>query len=168
MRTLIIVTALLLSSAPRINAETSTDYIPESRSTSETFSTKVVKVYAFHDGDVDYVAYVVHWKDHEVVVTPSWMMRSPGPAGSQQYKVGDTIHCRMVQDVREIGDSAKRQTVFLMEFDSASDPRRFEAVAAEVARRRAIREAEAKEMGAPQPAAPTPSKPSPSAPAPSH
>lgn len=81
----------MLGSALSWGAE-ATNYTPDSRTYMETFTSKVIKVYSFQENDLDYVAYVVNWKDYEVIVTPLGLV-----AGEKRYNVGDTIHCTMQQ-----------------------------------------------------------------------
>lgn len=118
-------------------------YTPESHTYSEVFTSKVLKVYSFQDGDADYVAYVVNWKDHEVVVTPSMT------AGTK-YNVGDAIRCVMSQSSFRTGDTNRTRVTFLVVnattgVTATEEARRMEAITAEVESRRAARAASATE-----------------------
>jgi hypothetical protein len=61
----------------------SPDKAAQTKSSIETPEAKVLKVYSIKDGDYKFVAYVVNWKDSEVVVSD--------PLAHSDYKVGDTI-----------------------------------------------------------------------------
>ena len=129
------VTALLaLATGPGSLAAPPATYTPESRSSVEVFTSPVLKVYALQEGDVAYQAYVVQWKEHEVVIIPS-----AGPE-AKRYAVGDTIRCQMTQFVHRVGDQARPRVSFSMVGDSGDERARLEAVAEEVRRRRALRE----------------------------
>jgi hypothetical protein len=56
---------------------------PINKGSYETVEAKVLKVYAFDDDGAKFRAYVVKWKDHEVVVSD--------PLGTTDKKEGDTI-----------------------------------------------------------------------------
>src|SRR5262245_47063356 len=56
---------------------------PGVKSSFETPEAKVLKVYSLKDGDHKFIAYVVKWKDAEVIVSD--------PLARSEYKVGDTI-----------------------------------------------------------------------------
>lgn len=135
-----------------LHAEGDSGYTPESRASSEIFTSKVVKVYSFQDGDAEYVAYVVTWKDHEVVVT------SFGTGGADKpYNVGDVIRCQMQQMYHRVGDTGKARIIFSIMpggpavTGTADEEQRLEAVRAEVETRRLKR---ASTGPAPQPATP--------------
>jgi len=110
-------------------------YTPESRTVTETFTSKVLKVYAFQEGECEYVSYVVNWQDHEVVVTPSGRI-----AGEVKLKVGDEVRCSMVQTNHRVGDVDKTQISFYVtanrEAMDLADVKRLDEVAAEVKSRR--------------------------------
>lgn len=128
---------VLLLLAPVSYGEGPANYVPESRSSSETFSSKVLKVYTFQDGDLDYAAYVVNWKDHEVIVTAHAF------AGEKKYNVGDSIRCVMNQTQQRVGDTNRTRVSFFVA-SLGSEPifehARLDAIRAEVEARRAIRE----------------------------
>lgn len=136
----ILLASILFSAVALLRGDESANYTPISRAVSETFTSKILKVYSFQEGDAEYVAYVVNWKDHEVVVAP---LSFGGPATEKQYKVGDTIRCQMQQMNHQIGDSNKaRMTFFIESTPSISDARqRLEAISAEIEMRRAERAA---------------------------
>jgi hypothetical protein len=56
---------------------------PGVNSSYETLQSPVLKVYSVSDGEHNFVAYVVHWKEADVVVSD--------PLARSSYKVGDTI-----------------------------------------------------------------------------
>ena len=64
--------------AAAANAEPSTAKIPP-----QTFEAKVLKVFAAKDGEAIFRAYVVMWKDQEVIASD--------PLSKSDYKEGDTI-----------------------------------------------------------------------------
>ena len=135
MKTPIAFLSLFLLGTAFLHGEGNPNYTPETRSLFETFTAKVLKVYAFQDGEFEYAAYVVNWQDHEVVVTPS----SGAAMGvEKKYKEGDTIRCTMQQMVRRIGDSNKSRISFsiVSTFSSADTAQRLDAIAAEVKERR--------------------------------
>lgn len=136
----IIVCAILTATV--VWAVDDSGYKPESRSVTEVFTSKVVKVYSFQEADVDYDAYVVTWKDHEVVV-----VSYGGLGADKHYQVGDTIRCQMQQMPYRLGGSTKARVMFsvLPAFGaSATDElHRLESIRADVEARRATREAEA-------------------------
>ncbi|ACB73952.1 hypothetical protein [Opitutus terrae] len=124
-----------------LHAEVSSDYVVEAKSASETFTSKVLKVYSFSAENIDYVAYVVNWRGHEIVVTPGFM-----PAG-KALGVGDPIRCTMHHFSRPSGLARVAFTMApsvgeapgLLP-DPAHEQTRLDAIAAEVERRRAIRQ----------------------------
>ena len=135
MRIASTVTALLaLALGPRSLAAPPASYTPESKSSVEIFTSQVLKVYAFQEGDLDYHAYVVQWKEHEVVVTPS-----AGP-DAKRYAVSDTIRCQMTQFVHRMGNQTRPRVSFTIVGDSGDERARLEAISEEVRRRRALRE----------------------------
>jgi|GEM_PF-6311861 len=125
-----------------VRAESDTGYTPESRSNSEIFTSKVSKVYTFEDGEAEYVAYVVTWKGHEVVVTPFAL-----PGTEKRYAVGDTIRCQMRQSFRTAPNDTKGRITFSFlsngNFSLGDEVQRLEAVRAEVEARRQKRSSEA-------------------------
>lgn len=138
--------ALLLLVPAVSRGETSPDYVPEARSSFETFTSKVLKTYSFTEGEISYTAYVVTWKGHEVVVVPS------GGRSEKKFEVGETIRCAMHQSTRQRNDKDISRIEFslapgagaehtLMPVDVAGEQARLEAIAVEVERRRAIRQA---------------------------
>ena len=98
-----------------------------------------MKVYSCQEGQFDYVAYVVQWKDHEVVVMPLGLV----PA-AKHYAVGDVIRCRMMEMQRAgrgPGESGVARMMFsIVENPSANDEHRMQAITEEIERRRATRE----------------------------
>lgn len=123
-------------------ADAPENYAVESRSNTEIFSTKITKVYEFREGDAEYQAYVVMWRDHEVVITQAF-----GPTEEKHHSVGDVIRCTMNQmSVRRPDGTMSTRITFLPAPSSfaAVTPEAAEAhiqaVAAEVARRRQMRE----------------------------
>lgn len=136
MKKSILFASFLFSAVALLRGDESANYTPVSRAVSETFTSKILKVYSFQDGDSEYTAYVVNWKDHEVVVTPSPFA---GTATEKQYKVGDTVRCQMQLINHQIGGSNKaRMTFFIESTPSSSDERqRLDAIRAEIEARRA-------------------------------
>src|SRR5579871_5667713 len=121
MKKSILFTSILFSVFALLRADEGANYTPLSRTVSETFTSKVVKVYSFQEGDSSYVAYVVNWKDHEVIVTP---LAFGGAATDTPYKVGDTIRCQIEQMDRKLGDSSKTSmTFFIASTATSSDER---------------------------------------------
>ena len=57
--------------------------LPGVKGSFETMDARVLKVYAAKDGEHRFVAYLVKWKDSEVVVSD--------PLARSDHKVGDTI-----------------------------------------------------------------------------
>lgn len=113
------------------------DYRPESRSVNETFTSKVVRVYAFED-DGPYAAYVVTWKEHEVVVQ--------GRPGARRYEVGEDVRCSMSLLVRLAEGGEQRSYSFSLAGSVAEagpgNAERLEKIAEEVRRRRELRSQE--------------------------
>jgi len=94
--------------ASRLRGAEGSDYSPESRMSSEIFTSKVLKVYSCGDGDAEYTAYVVNWKDHEVVVMPMGT-----PAATPSYQVGDKVRCNMMIN-HKVGDAGKARISFFI------------------------------------------------------
>jgi hypothetical protein len=129
-----------------LGAEDKSGYTPESRTVSETFTSKISKVYSFQDGDFEYVALVVDWKGHDVVITAL-----PIGTANKRYEVGDTVRCMMSQMDSKVGGANKKRVMFsLLSSGTTLIPnptpedeiRRLEQIAAEVARRKALRDSE--------------------------
>lgn len=143
MKTVSLLTALLFSLPALSHAESENSYTPEARSTSEIFTSKVVKLYTFQDSDAEYISYVLMWKDHEVVVTPNTF------GAEKRYNVGDVVRCQMQQRPHRIGDSNKSRMTFTIiptgieGASMADEVQRLDAVRAEVEARRAKRTIEA-------------------------
>ncbi len=138
---LIVVVAMVAGTLLR--AAEDTGYKAETRSVTEIFTSKVLKVYSFQEADVDYAAYAVTWKDHEVIAV---CYSSVG--ADKRYKVGDTIRCQMQQMPFRVGESAKARAVFMVmpAFGSsgvADELRRLDSIRADVEARRMKREADA-------------------------
>jgi len=92
MKTLAQIALAWLLILPLRGAEASA-YRSESTLRSEVFISKIEKVYSFPKDGRQHVAYVVHWQDHEVVISPNGY--SAEEAGDCQ--VGETVRCRMLQ-----------------------------------------------------------------------
>lgn len=143
MKSNIILVISLLTVAGMVRAEADTGYTPESRSNTEIFSSKISKVYTFEDGEAEYIAYVVTWKGHEVVVTPYVL-----PSTEKRYAVGDTIRCQMRQSFRTTPNDTKGRMTFSFSSGGSvalgvgDEAQRLEAVRAEVEARRQKRSLE--------------------------
>lgn len=148
-------------------------YQSESQAVSEIFTSRITKIYAAREGAHEFVAYVIMWKDHEVIVTPP-------PYINRQFDslaVGDIIRCEMRQSYAPAanGGGTARMTFTMVGRPgdpasaagfvpgAANDAARMEAVSAEVARRRAYREAA---PNVPQPNSPRPAPAAPPTPRP--
>lgn len=127
---------LALALAPALFGEGNGDYVPEVRNTSETFGSKVLRIYACQEGDIHYTAYVVSWRGHEVVVTPS-----PVDASANAYQVGDPIRCRMHHLTRKTDAGVTAHTQFVLARGGEDEHARLEAIEAAVQSRRALRDA---------------------------
>ncbi len=127
-------TAALFLACGTIAAFAAEDYVRESGWAGETFTSKVIKDLSFREDGADYVAYLVRWKDHEVVVT------TPIPL-QKRYAVGDSIRCQMMR--RDAAAEAEKggQLTFLIAVAGANEAR-LQAIADDVASRRALREKE--------------------------
>ena len=136
MKTTPLLLVLSVGIAAILHAEGNANYTPESRTSSEVFASKVLKIYSFQDGDLEYVAYVVNWRDHEVVVAPLGM-----PGGEKRYDVGDTVRCQMQQVSHRLGDSAKARVIFMLiaNFSGADGMQRLQALEGDIEARRAAR-----------------------------
>jgi len=132
-----LVLSLLLFGLVLVRGEETAGYTPESRTVTETFTAKILKVYAFQEGDFEYAAYVVNWNDHEVVVTPGG-----GFTNATKYKEGDTLRCTMQQSHLHVGDADKSRISFYVvsNLNAAEEVQHLEAVAAEVKERRERRQ----------------------------
>jgi len=108
-------------------------------SAMETFTSKVIKDLSFQDEGAEYTAYLVKWREHEVVVT------APVPS-EERYMVGDSIRCHMIRREVSRGDTKRNQITFMIAGTIPHDAERLKAVAAEVAARRAVREKAAREV----------------------
>jgi len=75
-------------------ADSSRDYNVESRNRMETFTSRISKIYEFKDDGISYVAYVVTWRGHEVVVQPALL-----DSEEKHHAVGEVIRCSMMQHV---------------------------------------------------------------------
>lgn len=135
-----LILALFLFGMVWVRGEEPAKYTPESRTVMETFTSKILKVYAFQEGECEYVSYVVNWQDHEVVVTPGVRI-----AGEAKLKEGDEIRCSMVQTNHRVGEANKTRISFYVtanrEVMDLADVKRLEEVAAEVKSRREKRQA---------------------------
>jgi hypothetical protein len=134
-------------------------YKSESQAISEIFTSKVTKVYSARDGVNHHVAYVILWRDHEVVVTPP-----PYTRALDALKGGDSVRCEMRQSHLIPGaDGGARMSfallprpgdpAFIPSFSPTppEEQKRLENVSAEVARRRGEREAAARALEKKQP-----------------
>lgn len=146
--------AALLLLTPAVHAQTASDYKSESRSISETFTSKVLKVYAFSEGNHAYAAYVLTWADKEVVAIANNPTEKP-------FVVGDIVRCFMRQGTPILGGSRPGAIQFTVvglasetnpallpgttvitgavTGDYADDAARLAAISAEVRRRRDAR-----------------------------
>lgn len=139
---------ILLGTVVTVRAAESSDYKSESQAVSELFTSKVTKVYAARDGENTFVAYVVQWKEQEVVVIPRPFLR-------EDFAVGDAVRCQMEQSHPLRGLGGTRPMTFMLfgrPGDTAierleSEKARLAAVAAEVEKRRVLREAAAAQIG---------------------
>lgn len=140
MNNLRIILPLFLFGVVLVRGEEPATYTSESRTVTETFTSKVLKVYAFQEGECEYVAYVVNWQDHEVVVTPSGRL-----GGEAKLKEGDEVRCSMIQTNHRVGDADKTRISFFVtanrEAMDLADVKRLDEVAAEVKSRREKRQA---------------------------
>lgn len=132
-RTLLLALLLIV---PAALGKSASDYAPESETFSETFSSKVLKVYACHENNIDYVAYVVSWRGHEVVVAPL-----PGVSAEKTYQVGDAIRCRMSHSTRKLGTTDIVTTQFFLSSGGEIEQARLQAIEAAIKARPALREA---------------------------
>jgi hypothetical protein len=112
-------------------------YKLESSSSSEIFSTKILKIYQVEMDASSYVAYVVDWRGQEIVVTPSIYSL---PQAS--LKVGDSVRCSMRTSLVVPGSNKKAYLSF--DIVPVADREHLEAVANEVRDRRERREASIK------------------------
>ncbi len=135
MKTIRILSLFCVFGAVLLRADEAPKYTPESRTITETFVTKVLKVYSFQEGENEYVSYVVDWKGHEVVVAPEGLK-----AGDARYKEGDEIRCMMFQSSRRVSETDRSQIRFsIATMPSLAEAARLEEVAGEVKRRREVR-----------------------------
>jgi hypothetical protein len=142
MKTSTFILILVIASSAIVRADGGTSYTRKSRVVLETFTSKVIKVLSFEDGDSEYDAYVVNWKDHEVVVASN----SIGP-GNPKYKVGDVVTCNLQQNYNIAGGATKARVSFSLGVSTSTlygsseeEQRRLQAIAEEVRVRRAARE----------------------------
>ncbi len=119
----------------RLSAEDSAKYSPESRNTTEVFSSTITKVYSFTEGDVSYYAYVVTYKDHEVVLVSSFSTNN-----AKTYAVGDVVRCQMLQMAMKVGDTTRTQVTFSLKPAPEEEAERLERFRAEIETRRAKRQ----------------------------
>lgn len=121
-------------------------YKTESQAVSEIFTTTIARIYSAGEGESRFVAYVVTWKDREIVVT------SLTPR-HDAFAVGDTVRCAMRQSLTGPDSHTKGRMFFTLLgtpsepaspqllSDSTESQERLAAIAAEIDRRRAAREA---------------------------
>ena len=76
-------TLILLLSAPGVFAAESAAASSTERMPPERLELKVIKVFAAKDGEAIFRAYLVRWKDQEVIVSD--------PLARSNYKEGETI-----------------------------------------------------------------------------
>jgi hypothetical protein len=132
--TSIIALCLMCSSA--IHAEDSKGYAPESTERSEIFKSRVLRVHHLIEGDLQYLAYTVDWRGHEVIVVATNV--------DEILKEGDEIRCQMRSAPLRHGDGKKAGISFwILPARTGNDAARLKAVADEVNRRRAAKEAKA-------------------------
>ena len=131
----LLITAMLgacLASLSAIGAEESKGYVPESTERSEIFKSRVLRVHHFIEGDLQYLAYTVDWRGHEVVISASNV--------DEILKEGDEIRCQMRSAPLRHGDGEKAGISFwILPARTSNDAARLKAVADEVNRRRAAR-----------------------------
>ncbi len=119
--------------ASTIHAEDSKGYVPESTERSEIFKSRVLRVYHLIEGDLQYVAYAIDWRGHEVVVSATNV--------DEILKEGDEIRCQMRSAPLRHGDGKKAGISFwILPARTSSETARLKAVADEVNRRRATRQ----------------------------
>jgi hypothetical protein len=107
-------------------------------SSTEVFSTKILKVYEAHSPEGAYIAYVVDWRGREIVVVPS--------GAREPLKVGDALECTMRSSLASTKDGGKAVLRFTLENPMSAmsgDAERLEAIRHEVQRRRDARAAAA-------------------------
>jgi hypothetical protein len=119
--------------ASTIQAEDSKGNAPESTERSKIFKSRVLRVHHLVEGDLQYVAYTIDWRGHEVVVSSTNV--------DEILKEGDEIRCQMRSAPLRHGDGKKAGISFwILPARSSSEAARLKAVADEVNRRRATRE----------------------------
>ena len=99
----------LLSSPSLFANEKEPSYVSESQSITETFSTKITKVYSVKSDGYEYISYAINWRGQEAVVTQQF-----SGAESNKYNVGDTVRCVMQQHAFPKGASTKGRITFIL------------------------------------------------------
>ena len=134
MKSHIIYSAILaLFFTASTSAEEPPGYIAETMESSETFRSRILKVHQVVEGDLEFAAYTVSWRGHEIVI--------PAPMGVDVLKEGDEIRCLMKSTPYKVGGRKRGMMSFsiISSRARADDEARLRAVAAEVNRRRAER-----------------------------
>jgi hypothetical protein len=129
MKKIILLVLSALASASFCMAQSSA-YKTTATSSTEVFSTKILKVYEAHSQEGVYIAYAVDWRGQEVIVTQS--------ATKEPLKVGDEIECTMTSPLLSI-ESGKKATLRFAIGNTSHDAERLEAIRSEVKRRRDAR-----------------------------
>lgn len=129
------IAAIILASVVNTYAEEPKAYVAETTESSETFRSRILKVHHFTEADFEYLAYTVDWRGHEVVVVPF--------SADEILKEGDIIRCTMRAMPVKVGEGKKATITFSVHSSrgSAGSAVRIQAVADEVNRRRATRNA---------------------------
>lgn len=131
--TVVLLLALVFTGFLRADNEPA--YKLESRTVSETFSTRVLKVLSFEEGNSEYVAYVVDWKGHEVVVSAGYASKE-----EKRLSVGDDVRCRMTDAQQKLFEPGKSRLTFLLDVPPAESAQRLQAIADEIKTRRQKRQ----------------------------
>ena len=129
---------LLVSSVGLAFCAEPSSYKLESSSSSEIFSTKILKIYQAEADTGTYVAYVVDWRGQEIVVTPS-SFSLPHVA----LKVGDIVRCSMRTSAVLPGSNKRASLSFAIV--TAPDTESLEAFMIAARERREKREAALKD-----------------------
>ncbi|HSI07996.1 MAG TPA: hypothetical protein VK985_05350 [Rariglobus sp.] len=132
--TFLYVAILASSISISIRADEPKAYVAEITETSETFRSRILKVHRFVEGDLEYTAYTINWRGHEVLV----------PAGltDQILKEGHEIRCLMSSKPFKVGGDKKASIGFSIissRPDADDNEARLRENAAEVKRRRDMR-----------------------------
>lgn len=111
-------------------------YKLEAQSTSEVFSTKILKVYQAEGEAGTFTAYVVDWRGQEVVILPP-----PLPGNPPALKAGDTVRCLMTRFSPSIDPEARSGHLHFSFAPATATEQadRLRLIAEEVRRRRTLR-----------------------------